>query len=296
MSILNPTRTSPHNRNNNNNSFKYKLDCQAQIDPENPDTKEWLILLEQIKHNSSDYKLFIGLLEKYKKIVIKIGTSSLDKEFKIGLLLETLKLPTFLSYHCIFSCLDNFKELNIRTKSLCKKEGEKINILVMPYISEGQIDKFNWNREHFSLLKNVLYHITLTVLYSSLKTGFIHRDLHLGNIMIKKTRKQTINYNEFGILDCMGFIPIIMDYDRSLINVYDRVELVYEDLRRIYSLISTEINIKLDVNNIISLVNKFALSKSNINPEIAQLLYKEIDNINILYISSELPPMPNWKF
>jgi serine/threonine protein kinase len=197
MSILNPTRTSPHNRNNNNNSFKYKLDCQAQIDPENPDTKEWLILLEQIKHNSSDYKLFIGLLEKYKKIVIKIGTSSLDKEFQIGLLLETLKLPTFLSYHCIFSCLDNFKELNI-TKSLCKKKGEKINILVMPYISEGQIDKFNWNREHFSLLKNVLYHITLTVLYSSLKTGFIHRDLHLGNIMIKKTRKQTINYNEFG--------------------------------------------------------------------------------------------------
>jgi septation ring formation regulator EzrA len=87
-----------------------------------------------------------------------------------------------------------------------------------------------------------------------------------------------------------------MDYDRSVIGMVDRIEFIYEDLRRIYSLISTEINIKLDVNNLLSLTNKLTKSKTQISLEVCNSLCIEIDKITIRYITSELPPMPQWDF
>ena len=290
--LLIPDRTSPHN----NNSYKYKLDCNAKINPEDPDTKSWLELQSIINHSAPEYKIFIGLLEKQKKIVVKIGSKSLEKEYNISIELEKLSIPTFLSFNCMFNCLDDLKSINYNTKSLCKTKGQPINIIVMPFIPEGQIDKYEWMRKDFELLKNILKHITISILYSAFTIGFIHRDTHLGNIMLKKTKRHTITYNEFGNLDVMGLMPIIMDYDRSVIGMTDRIEFIYEDLRRIYSLISTEINIKLDVNNLLSLTNKLTKSKTQISLEVCNSLCIEIDKITIRYITSELPPMPQWGF
>ena len=104
--LLSPSRNSKHN---NNNSIKYKLDCQTIIDKsENVDTKEWLNLEKQIEHDSEDYILYNALLEKNKQIVVKIGPEKLKYEYEIGKLLDTLKIPTFLEYICIFNCLDDF--------------------------------------------------------------------------------------------------------------------------------------------------------------------------------------------
>ena len=60
VTLLNPNRLSLHN---NEDSFKYKLDCQSKIDPENPETKEWLEIQSKLKH-FGDVKLFNGILEK----------------------------------------------------------------------------------------------------------------------------------------------------------------------------------------------------------------------------------------
>ena len=79
--LLKPYRTSPHN---NNNSFKYKLDCGVKINPEDPDTKSWLELQSIIDHSDPEYKIFTGLLEKHKKIVVKIGSKSLEKEYIVN--------------------------------------------------------------------------------------------------------------------------------------------------------------------------------------------------------------------
>ena len=108
-SILNPSRNSKHN---NNNSIKYKLDCQNIIDKsENSDTKDWLNLEKQIDHDSEEYTLYNALLEKNKQIVVKIGPEKLKYEYEIGNLLDTLKIPTFLGYICMFNCLDDFYKI-----------------------------------------------------------------------------------------------------------------------------------------------------------------------------------------
>lgn len=284
-SLLNPSRTSSHN---NNNSFKYKLDCNARLNPEHPDTIEWLELLELINHNSPDYKIFIGLLNKVNNIVIKVGSLKLENEYKIGSLLSTINLATFLEYHCIFQCLDDIKLINSRTKSLCKTNGNNIYVLVMPYVKEGQIDKWKWNRNNFNTLKNILKHIIMSLLYSHIQIGFIHRDLHLGNILLKKTKKKNISYGDLGTLEIIGdLIPIIMDYDRSTISS-NQPKLVYNDIKRVLSLISTEINCNINVMKIISVLMKFISDREPISLSVCNILCKNIDELEIAYMVAEL--------
>ena len=103
--------------NNNSNTYKYKLDCQNIIDKsENSETKDWLILQNQIIHDSDEYTLFNALLEQNKQIVVKIGPEKLKNEFEIGKIIESLKIPTFLVYNCMFNCLDDFYKMDGKTQ------------------------------------------------------------------------------------------------------------------------------------------------------------------------------------
>jgi hypothetical protein len=285
--LLQPYNNSRHN---NNTSFKYKLDCQKNIDSNDPDTKEWLSLLSQIEHKSDDFKLFIGLLEKKKNIVVKIGTKNIETEYVIGNYLDTLNLSTFIEYNCMFSCLDKFSEINTRTKSLCKKNGEIINILVMPFIKEGRIDKYLWTRHNFTSLLNIIKHTVLSILFAGYKIGFAHGDLHLGNIMITKTKKKNINYEDLGILEIENsIIPVIMDYEKSLIQTNPiNFQLIYNSLLTFITLIGTETDLKLNVANVISFINVSFKQNTPITSAISHNFMKLIDNITINYVASEI--------
>jgi len=301
--LLSPSRNSKHN---NNNSIKYKLDCQTIIDKsENVDTKEWLNLEKQIEHDSEDYILYNALLEKNKQIVVKIGPEKLKYEYEIGKLLDTLKIPTFLEYICIFNCLDDFykmkgkskdekKFINSKRSFLCKKEGGIINVLVMPYINSGSIDKYNWTKDNFIILKNIIKHIVISILYSALKIGFIHTDAHLGNIMIQKTKRKTINYGDFYNLEVIGsIIPVIMDYDRALIQEeYIDLTLVYNDIRKVFSLLDTELKIKFNISKLLDLLRLLTINKTKITKEICDNILLEIDKLEIyldLTLKREIP-------
>jgi len=306
---LNSSRNSKHN---NNNSFKYKLDCQTLIDKHketdtSPDTKDWLNLLKQIEHDSPDYTLYNALLEKHKQIVVKIGPDKLQNEYEIGKLLDTLKLPTFLGYMCMFSCLDNFytfkgkskeeKEfLNSKRTSLCKKDGEKITILVMPYINSGTIDKYTWTKQNFNILKNVIKHIVITILYSSVSIGFIHNDAHLGNIMIQKTKRKNIKYGEFYELEIIdGIMPIIMDYDKAIIkgDSFD-LSLVYNDINKVFNLLNAELKIKFNISKILDLIKMLTTEKQLITNTVCNTLLYEIDRLSIYLDLNDIPPMPSF--
>lgn len=308
-SPLKPDRNSNHN---NNNSFKYKLDCQTLIDNHketdtSPDTKDWLHLVKQIEHDSPDYILYNALLEKHKQIVVKIGPDKLQNEYEIGKLLDTLKLPTFLGYICMFSCLDDFytfkgktKEekdfLNSKRTSLCKKEGEKINILVMPYINSGTIDKYKWTKQNFDILKNVIKHIVITILYSAISIGFIHTDAHLGNIMIQKTKRQIIKYGDFYEIEIIGGImPIIMDYDKAIIQGETvNLPLVYNDINKLFNLLNAELKIKVNISRILDLIRTLTTKKILITKEVCDKLLYEIDSLEIYLDLNDMPPMPSF--
>ncbi len=310
-SLLQPDRNSKHN---DNNSFKYKLDCQTLIDNHkntSPDTENWLHLVKQIEHDSPDYilynALYNALLEKNKEIVVKIGPSKLQNEYEIGKLLDTLKIPTFLGYICMFSCLDDFytfkgknKEekafLNSKRTSLCKNDGEIINILVMPFINSGTIDKYKWTKHNFDILKNVIKHIVITMLYSALTIGFIHSDAHLGNIMIQKTNRKIIKYGDFYELEIIGGImPIIMDYDKAQIQGGAvNLVLVYNDIGKLFGLLYSELKLKFNISKILDLIKTFTINNTLITQNICTKLLYTIDSLTIYADLNDNPSMPNF--
>jgi len=285
-------RLYPTHNSTNHNTFKYKLNCQEKIDSSKY-TKEWLELFKIIPHDSPDYKLFHALLEKEKHIVVKIGPSILIKEFQIAKELETLKLSTFLHYYCKFQCLDDFNKLNNSSKYLCKDSGKEITILVMPNIDLGDIGNYKWNRDNFDVLKNVIKHVIISLLYAYKEIGFIHKDLHLGNVLLKKTKRKEILYGELGSLELMGILPVIMDYDKSIIQD-NSLYLVYDDFDKFINLLHADMfDIRINSGNMINILDKLLKENKNIH-DIISILFNEVDKFIIRHLVSEISARPDF--
>ena len=239
--------------------------------------------------------VYKSLLEKRNNIVAKISKFSLQSEWDAAKKLEEINLPTFIELSCIFSCLDNFEKLNATTKEVCKSEGKPVSIILMPYISEGRIDKWSWQRSNFNLMKNAMKHVFMTLFYAKTKIGFIHRDLHLGNILLKKTTRKEISYGEYGTLEVNGILPIIMDFDKSVFVENNYNMYFYEDLNRFISLMTNSCNVKFDSFSLQKILLNKIKSESIISVDDCVSFCKHIDKLEISYVSSELPQIPDWK-
>ena len=152
-------RSSNHSNNNNNNTYKFKLDCSGDMSS--------VSLIQKFDHHSSDFKIFQGLLDERKKIVVKVGTISiLQKEYRIGKQLFESKLPNFIDFYCLLECKNKLSKVNVGTTICNNTETDDIGGLIMPLYSLGEIEKYKWNRENFDVLKNVIKHVCCTLLYT----------------------------------------------------------------------------------------------------------------------------------
>jgi len=141
-----------------------------------------------------------------------------------------------IKYICLFSCYDTTNEDNIKITAnepsakldtkICQAESDAKNlkkVLVMPYISKGSIEDYSWNTENVHILKNILVHsvLALSVAYDEL--GFLHGDLHLGNILFKETKMETITYSSSHLgeisINAGGYKVVIMDFEKSETHV-----------------------------------------------------------------------------
>ena len=127
-------------KKSHNQTIKYKIfNCQEKIDKSN-NTTHWINLKEIIKQ-SSELKIFNGLLNKSYNIVIKIGVSeTIEKEYIISQQLSDIK--GFILYLCYFNCTNKINKI-VENSSICAKDGDKINILVMKEYKLGNIKFFN---------------------------------------------------------------------------------------------------------------------------------------------------------
>ena len=162
----------------------------------------------------------------------------------------------------------------------------------MPNIDLGRIDEFKWNRTNFIILKNVLKHIIISLFYAYNKIGFIHKDLHLGNILLQKTKLKEISYGDFGSLECMGFIPIIMDFDKSNINE-EYPSKVYNDIKKYIGHISGDTNIIFNTFNLQNKLVKMFNNNEIITIKLLNQIFKDVDNFTIDYFLDDKPTMPN---
>ena len=302
---------------------KYYIDCSHYA--ENSDSIEVKSLLRYISDKN------VSILEavmkdetinsKYRHIVVKIGESnSITKtEYENG---ETLKnLNGFIKYICLFSCFDDTSDklkntkpksrrISLQNEAVLPKEtkicnAEKIDenikdVLVMPYIKEGPIEKYNWTSENVDILKNLMIHTVLSMAVAFKSVGFIHRDLHLSNVLLKKinkNEKKEIRY-EFSkdviiSVPIMGYKVVIMDLEKGELNTND-VYYFWDDLHLVLKNIDGMVNTQnqkvywKEENQIISFIKKMREDRMPLRN-----VFKLVDDINnsTLTIKDTNPPL-----
>ena len=231
-----------------------------------------------------------SITQNNRNIVVKIGkvNRTIEKEFNIGKQLEQEKLTGFINYICLFNCYDNtydnIEEKNNNLKPLCtaKKEEENLKtVLIMPYINEGSIKTFKWNKDKYNALKSVILQTIMSVFTAYQLCGFVHNDLHLDNILIKKTKKETFNYkfkddkdkDKMIDIKTYGYKIVIMDFESSMLviknkdgartywnNLFNMMSRLHHDLKN-----EDSDDIRADnLNNIISFIQNQEISKGSI--------------------------------
>ena len=187
------------------------------------------INIDTLIRNKNDISVLTGIINNQeimknnKHIVVKIGNENktIETEFTIGNILENAKIPGFISFMCIFSCFDNTHEIGNTPTEICiapHTEKNRKQILLMPYIPEKSIKQNKWNETNFNVLQSVIQQVVISILIAYDKVGFLHNDLHLDNILLKKTKKKVISYDYYDI-HTNGYKIVIMDFDSSWTNV-----------------------------------------------------------------------------
>lgn len=260
--------------------------CGVRLTPEHPDTEEWLRLDSRIDHSTPDYHLFRAVLDADKEVVVKVGPNVLEKEYRIGSLLETLNLPTFLPYICTFQCMDHPKRLRAEPMptTLCSAEGNEMHILVMPSLNGKTINNIKWSADTFDVFKNVLLHVTASLFVAVNVYGFIHRDLHVGNVMLMSSRRKEISYGEYGTIPCMGYVPVIFDYDQSEIKSKKHYEIYKTDIQRYILSAMSESNIKFGLDRLLQEISDLMFEKPEPSPEVYARIVSRILSMKLISV------------
>jgi serine/threonine protein kinase len=185
----------------------------------------------ELVRNQNDVSILEAIIEtkQQQPIVVKIGT--IEKEYHYGKILENAKIPGYIR---IFETPITYIPENV---------------LIMPYISEGSLRKFNWTPEYFDMLKSVILQTIMSSFVAYETCGFIHGDFHLDNILLKKTKKQEIMYtwtNGSTSVPTNGYKIVIMDFDSSWM-VEERemgISLYWINLQNMFSRINTDLRTK----------------------------------------------------
>ncbi len=175
-------------------SMKCKLPCQDALN-ESHTTEEWLTIEGLLAGN--EFNVLKASFKNLKDVVVKFGRTELMlNEYNICHLAHEHKIPNFIKYLCIFSCNDDetkIKRQDFATrKYICNGPGETLGMIIMPFYSMGSLEKYRWNKNNFQVLQNVLQQICWSLLYAYEQFGFVHGDMHVGNVLLRSTKKQEL--------------------------------------------------------------------------------------------------------
>lgn len=136
---------------------------------------------------------------------IKTNKDDIYHEYKVGLILNEFRniLPNFVNTFGL--CKINF-ENNIFNNML--------RYLIVEYIDGHHVDDKLKLDDTFRILMQVSY----TLRYAQVKVGFVHYNLHRGNVIIKKLKNDVIlNYGDFHLQT--NKIGVIIDFGRSYTHI-----------------------------------------------------------------------------
>lgn len=273
----------------NSNSGKLRATtCQGKITETTPTTNEWLILTGILKKtNEKDFSrvLKAELLKKYA-VVVKISDSdTLQKEYIIGNILKSV--PGFMESVCYFECNDNFKDYPKSEQSgICKGPGNEMKALIMPYLEEGSINSFDWMKHDPSLLRTCILQLICSLMQAYESKGILHSDTHLDNVLLKKTKKQTVQYMlgaNYINIPTNGYLICITDFELSFNEIPTNrgraIDQLYNDI--LHAISDLAVHRKIKFNNLNEISNILYKLMKTPQPVINgfELLYPLINQI-----------------
>ena len=86
-----------------------------------------------------------------------------------------------------------------------------------------------------------------------------------------------------------------MDYDRAIIQK-DAVDLalVYNDVRKVFSLLDTELKIKFNISKLLDLLRILIINKIRITKEVCNEILSEIDKLEIYLDLTQERELPDF--
>ena len=222
-------------------------------------------LIDFLHESNNEQAIILNALYDNKiNIVLKFGISlSIKKEYDISLAL--INLPNFIKYFCVFECNDDIKNIinnkeTISQYKMCYYGANPVGILVMKHHILGSVENYAWDQNNLEILKNVIMQVIFAIIYAYETIGFIHGDLHSGNVLLKPKRNNVINYGtkELSIIELEA---VIMDFEKSKINQRDKQIDMIKNINKFITSVEYGNNIKLtfdyDRNKLTSLKSSF---------------------------------------
>lgn len=232
-----------------------------------------------------------GIRRKNQHIVIKIGPSeTLKKEYLIGQILKYI--PGFIRYICAMTCNDDLTRYSEDPQAkIChgSSTDPMMNVIIMPYFNIGSVRTYDWIN-HLNQFKSALKQIVLSLYFAFSQHGFLHNDIHLDNVLLSHTQKETIHYDNIFNIPTYGIRIQIMDFDKSFIPVdRNEVRALFYDYRRV--LLDIEFAAKLEFEQLHTM-QRYVEESASLDR--IQGLLQFIDNIQS--IRKKQPPRLEYTF
>lgn len=166
--------------------------------------------------------------------------------------------------------------------------------LVMPYLPLGSMMQYRWDRSNFELMKSTAKQACFAMLRAFETVGMVHRDLHPGNVMLRRTKKAHVAYGLGRELPTNGVRAVILDFGKSdtARTRATQPREVCDDLRQVInglqSLENSDLSLTMDVQPIVRL----ASANAPVTAEAYDVVSAVVDRIGIAYERSKLPPNP----
>ena len=148
---------------------------------------------------------------KKSKFIVKITSSDNNTNKRDYYIYNKVKsIKGFIKHYCIYNCLED---------DTCKNLYHKDNyIIISKYYNNSSIKNFKWKADNIYILKSLIKQILISLMEAYNKYGFIHKNIHLDNYLIKSTKKEYIEYKDINIKS-EGYKVAISDFDLSIINI-----------------------------------------------------------------------------
>lgn len=164
-------------------------------------TSSWLkevraldLIAEEKSLRMSHKKILQGVLSRQdKKVVVKIADNSEDLKTEWDAYEALSKcdppVPGFMDYFGFFRCKDTLARAirdGIGDNGLCEGVGDTMQVLVMEHVDNQSMKRYDWTSQPIETLRSCLAQVICSLLEAHLACGFVHGDMHLDNILLKK--------------------------------------------------------------------------------------------------------------